>query len=147
MCGTPDEEFMKKITSEEARTYIKTLPVMKKRNFKEYFKGATPDAIDLLEQMLQLDCDRRPSAEQALGHKYLEKFSDPDDEPNAEPFDDTFEESDLNVAEWKSEYLDVYSFSSHPFYFDLHRTRLGRGCEVSISRRHRPGISTFDFSS
>lgn len=102
LCGTPDEEFMKKITSEEARSYIKTLPVMKKKNLKEVFKGANPDAIDLLEQMLQLDCDRRPNAEQALGHKYLEQYSDPNDEPNAEPFDDTFEETDLTVAEWKS---------------------------------------------
>lgn len=27
LCGTPDEEFMKKITSVEARNYIRTLPV------------------------------------------------------------------------------------------------------------------------
>lgn len=73
LCGTPDEEFMRKITSEEARTYIRTLPVMKKRNLKEIFKGSNPDAIDLLEQMLELDADRRPNAERALGHKYLVK--------------------------------------------------------------------------
>ena len=43
LCGTPDEEFMKKITSEEARNYIKTLPVMKKRNLKEVFENVNPD--------------------------------------------------------------------------------------------------------
>jgi len=45
LCGTPDEEFMKKITSEEARNYIRTLPIMKKKNFKEMFKGANPDGM------------------------------------------------------------------------------------------------------
>ncbi len=79
LCGTPDEEFMKKITSEEARSYIRTLPRMIKKTFKEVFKGANPDgtiqsasnglfshslfvyptAIDLLEKMLELDADRR----------------------------------------------------------------------------------------
>lgn len=43
LCGTPDEEFMRKITSEEACNYIKSLPPMKKRNFKEVFKGANPE--------------------------------------------------------------------------------------------------------
>lgn len=43
LCGTPDEEFMKKITSEEARNYIKTLPVMKKRNLREVFENVNPD--------------------------------------------------------------------------------------------------------
>lgn len=43
LCGTPDDEFMRKITSEEARNYIKSLPVMKRQNFKEFFKGANPN--------------------------------------------------------------------------------------------------------
>lgn len=34
---------MKKITSEEARNYIKTLPVMKKRNLTQVFENVNPD--------------------------------------------------------------------------------------------------------
>ena len=45
LCGTPDEEFMKKITSEEARNYIKTLPTMKRRNLKEIFKNENPEGV------------------------------------------------------------------------------------------------------
>ena len=71
---------MKKITSEEARNYIKTLPVMKKRNLKEVFENVNPDAIDLLEKMLHLDADRRPTAETALAHKYLSEYADISDE-------------------------------------------------------------------
>jgi p38 MAP kinase len=109
LCGTPDEEFMKKITSEEARNYIRTLPVMKKRNLREIFRGANPDAIDLLEQMLELDADRRPTAEQALSHKYLAQYADPSDEPIADPYDDSFEDKELTLNEWKNLVYDEVS--------------------------------------
>jgi p38 MAP kinase len=114
LCGTPDEEFMKKITSVEARNYIRTLPVMKKRNLKEIFKGANCDAIDLLEKMLELDADRRPTAEQALAHKYLAQYADPSDEPIAEPYDDSFEDKELSVLEWKKLVYDETTNFSPP---------------------------------
>lgn len=40
LCGTPDDEFMSRITSQEARNYIRTLPNMTKKNFKAEFKNA-----------------------------------------------------------------------------------------------------------
>jgi len=111
LCGTPDDEFMKKITSEEARNYIRTLPVMRKRNLKEVFENVNPDAIDLLEKMLELDADRRPTAEKALAHKYLVDFADITDEPTADSFDDSFEEQDKATNEWKKlVYDEVQNF-------------------------------------
>ena len=109
ICGTPDEEFMAKITSEEAKNYLKTLPVMRKRNLKDILKGANTEAIDLLEKMLALDADRRPTAEQALTHPYLSAYADPTDEPTAEPYDDSFEERDLSLEEWRKLVWDEVS--------------------------------------
>lgn len=102
LCGTPDAEFMKKITSEEARRYVRTLPIMKRKNFNEIFVGANPLAIDLLDQMLKLDSDLRPTAEQALAHPYLAQHADPSDEPVASSlYDESFEDQERSVEDWK----------------------------------------------
>jgi p38 MAP kinase len=101
LCGTPTEDTLNKITSEEAQNYIRSLPQMERKNFSEVFKGANPLAIDLLEKTLELDADRRITAEQALAHPYLSVYSDPQDEPNSAPYDQTFEDLDLSVEQWK----------------------------------------------
>merc|ERR1712223_808255 len=104
LCGTPNEETLSKITSEEARNYIRSLNFMPRKNFSEVFKGANPLAIDLLEKMLEVDADRRITAEQALAHQYLAQYADPTDEPTSAPYDQTFEDLDLPVDQW-NEYV------------------------------------------
>jgi len=52
--------------------------------------------------MLDLDPDTRITAEEALSHEYLRQYSDPSDEPTAEPYDQAFEEKDFEVPVWKS---------------------------------------------
>ena len=42
LCGTPSEETLNKITSDEARNYIRSLSHMDRKNFSEVFKGANP---------------------------------------------------------------------------------------------------------
>lgn len=102
LCGTPGEDTLAKITSEEARNYIRSLPTMEKKKFTEVFNGASPLAIDLLEKMLELDADKRITAEQVLAHPYLAQYADPTDEPTSQPYDQTFEDFDVSVEEWKA---------------------------------------------
>uniref|UniRef100_A0A8C5HYP2 mitogen-activated protein kinase n=1 Tax=Gouania willdenowi TaxID=441366 RepID=A0A8C5HYP2_GOUWI len=68
-------------------------------------------AVDLLEKMLVLDTDKRITASEALAHPYFAQYHDPDDEPEAEPYDQSFESRELEIEEWKSlTYDEVVSF-------------------------------------
>lgn len=63
---------------------------------------ATFKAVDLLEKMLVLDTDKRITASKALAHPYFSQYHDPDDEPEADPYDQSFESRELEIEEWKS---------------------------------------------
>ena len=58
-------------------------------------------AVDLLEKMLVLDTDKRITAAEALAHSYFAQYHDPEDEPEAEPYDQSFESRELEIEEWK----------------------------------------------
>ena len=58
-------------------------------------------ALDLLEKMLNLDSENRITAVDALAHPYLAQYHDESDEPVAEHFDDSFENADNTVADWR----------------------------------------------
>ncbi len=69
-------------------------------------------AVDLLKRMLVLDCDGRISASEALSHPYFSQYHDPDDEPEAPPYDQTLESKDRTLEEWKGKLL----FEIHTVY-------------------------------
>lgn len=52
--------------------------------------------------MLNLDPDHRITTIEALAHPYLAQYSDPEDEPTADKFDQSPEEKDLDIQAWKS---------------------------------------------
>lgn len=57
--------------------------------------------IDLLEKMLVLDGDERPTAELALEHPYFNSLRDPDDFPEPKPYDDSHDNATMSLDEWK----------------------------------------------
>uniref|UniRef100_A0AAR2KL61 mitogen-activated protein kinase n=1 Tax=Pygocentrus nattereri TaxID=42514 RepID=A0AAR2KL61_PYGNA len=103
LTGTPPSSLISRMPSHEARNYINSMPQMPKRNFADVFIGANPQAVDLLEKMLVLDTDKRITAAEALAHPYFAQYHDPDDEPEAEPYDQSFESRELDIEEWKRE--------------------------------------------
>ncbi|XP_017904443.1 PREDICTED: mitogen-activated protein kinase 11 isoform X3 [Capra hircus] len=109
--GTPSPEVLAKISSEHARTYIQSLPPMPQKDLRSIFHGANPLAVDLLGRMLVLDSDQRVSAAEALAHAYFSQYHDPEDEPEAEPYDESMEAKERTVEEWKElTYQEVVSF-------------------------------------
>ena len=64
----------------QARQYVETQPKYEKKDFTQFFVGASPTAVDVLTLLLNMDPDKRPTAEQALEHKYFQKYHMPKDE-------------------------------------------------------------------
>jgi len=81
--GSPPESDLGFITSARARDYILRLPRAAPVNWAEVFPGANPQALDLLDKMLQFDPRRRITVEEALAHPYLEQLHDLAHEPSA----------------------------------------------------------------
>ena len=79
------------------------LPKENGQNMEKLFKGANPEAIDLLKKLLTYDPEERVSVEDAIGHPYLENISKGQEEPveNApvSAFDFDFELYSLTVSE------------------------------------------------
>lgn len=75
--GTPGDEW----------TGVETLPryvefgQWNKTPLEEIFRGAAPDALDLLKSLLVFDPLKRPTAEQVLQHPYF--FNEPQPTPTA----------------------------------------------------------------
>lgn len=76
-------------------------------------------AIGLLERMLDLDPDTRITTDEALAHEYLKQYSDPSDEPISAPFDQSFEDRDVDIQVWKGKLSSCMTPSSdhHSSFF------------------------------
>ncbi|KAM4675391.1 mitogen-activated protein kinase 12 [Discoglossus pictus] len=99
--GTPTQDFVQKLQSPEAKSYIKSLPKVQKKDFALLLRYANPLAVNILEKMLVLDAEKRITATEALAHPYFEQFHDIDDETEADPYDDSFDNLELPLDEWK----------------------------------------------
>ncbi|XP_056429730.1 mitogen-activated protein kinase 12 [Hyla sarda] len=109
--GTPTQDFVQKLQSPDAKNYIKSLPKVQKKDFGLLLRYANPLAVNLLEKMLVLDAEKRITATHALCHPYFEQFHDSDDEMEADPYDDSCDNVDLPLDEWKClTYKEVTTF-------------------------------------
>uniref|UniRef100_A0A673A8H4 mitogen-activated protein kinase n=1 Tax=Sphaeramia orbicularis TaxID=375764 RepID=A0A673A8H4_9TELE len=108
LTGTPPASLISRMPSHEVRPEPLLFPIQHKG---AEFQPSTIRSVDLLEKMLVLDTDKRITASEALAHPYFAQYHDPDDEPEAEPYDQSFESRELEIEEWKRlTYEEVLSF-------------------------------------
>uniref|UniRef100_A0A8C1QHE8 mitogen-activated protein kinase n=2 Tax=Cyprinus carpio TaxID=7962 RepID=A0A8C1QHE8_CYPCA len=108
LTGTPPASLISRMPSHEVSS-LWSSPVCR-------IPLSTLQTVDLLEKMLVLDTDKRITAAEALAHPYFAQYHDPDDEPEAEPFDQSFESRELDIEEWKRQtYEEVISFEPPVF--------------------------------
>nr|AXF94774.1 mitogen-activated protein kinase 12 [Lateolabrax maculatus] len=99
--GTPTQEFVSKLQSEDAKSYIKSLPKVEKKDLQKVFSTANPQAVSVLERMLLLDPESRVTAAEALSLPYFTEFREPEEETEAQPYDHSLDNMDLPLNQWK----------------------------------------------
>ncbi|KAJ5283489.1 hypothetical protein N7505_001469 [Penicillium chrysogenum] len=128
LLGSPPEEMVANVTNQNTLSFIRSLPKQTRKPLtkghsqrqwegyaalmQNYIRSDTDvdQAIPLLEKMLQIDPEKRCSAEQAIEERYLAPYHDPSDEPVAkEKFDWGFFDADLPADMWKTVFDDVFT--------------------------------------
>jgi len=79
--GRPSKLDMKAMKSKHTQTMIDGLQIKQQRTLQSMFPTAPPDALDLLNRLLQFNPERRLTIEQAISHPYLAQFHNPAEEP------------------------------------------------------------------
>ncbi|KAH1097381.1 Mitogen-activated protein kinase NTF4 [Gossypium arboreum] len=101
LIGTPSEAELE-FLNENAKRYIRQLPLYRRQSFTEKFPNVHPLAIDLVEKMLTFDPRQRITVEDALAHPYLTSLHDISDEPVCmTPFSFDFEQHALTEEQMK----------------------------------------------
>ena len=129
--GSFNEEDIIEFASDAACRWVLKQPDYPPTPFKSMFSQATPDALDLLQNLLELRPDRRCSAEAALRHPYLADYHDEEEEPLCEHgFHFEFEKSDLDKETIRGLIRKASSFvGTVPVDADVHYVmgRVGTG--------------------
>ncbi|KAG7259324.1 hypothetical protein CRUP_006593 [Coryphaenoides rupestris] len=99
--GTPTQEFISKLESQDAKSYIKALPKVEKKDLKDVLSTANLLAVSLLERMLLLDPESRATAGEALELPYFADLGEAEDETLAQPYDHTLDNAELTLDQWK----------------------------------------------
>ena len=64
--GRPSQEDVESLNSPLAATMLESLPATKAKKMKDIFPKASEDAIDMIQNMLQFNPNKRLTAVQAL---------------------------------------------------------------------------------
>ena len=72
---------MNLIKNANVKKFLETLPDMHSKPLINCVNYANKDALDLLQNFLEMNPLKRITASQALAHPYLKEFYEPDDEP------------------------------------------------------------------
>uniref|UniRef100_A0A673W7W4 mitogen-activated protein kinase n=1 Tax=Salmo trutta TaxID=8032 RepID=A0A673W7W4_SALTR len=109
--GTPTQEFITKLQSQDAKNYVKSLPKVQKKDLQALFSTVNPQAVTVIERMLLLDPERRVTAAAALALPYFSEFREPEEETEAQPYDHSVDNSDLPLEQWKRHtFTEILSF-------------------------------------
>lgn len=133
------------VTSEKAKRFLRKLPNDTPVPLAQQFPSASPEALNLLKNLLSIHPKKRVTVEESLAHPFFQQLHSPDDEPVTDRgyFDFSFEDETLHrVRLQELIWQEVGSFrpSCLPVPVKQHvpsstRSRSSRGLlDLSLSR-------------
>ncbi|KAJ6115917.1 hypothetical protein N7523_006334 [Penicillium sp. IBT 18751x] len=110
--GKPPKEIMERVYSQNTLEFVGSLSERKPIPFTSLFKDADPQAVNLLEKMLNMNPEKRITTADALQHPYVSAYHDPEDEPVFEgQIDWSLLDSELSTDEWKTNmYMEILNY-------------------------------------
>uniref|UniRef100_A0A3Q3GV82 mitogen-activated protein kinase n=1 Tax=Labrus bergylta TaxID=56723 RepID=A0A3Q3GV82_9LABR len=100
--GTPTPDFVVKLQSQDAKNYIRGLAKVPKKDLHSMFSKASPKGtcVCLGEDAASGPC-AEVSASEALELPFFSEFRDTEEETEALPYDQTMDNTDLPLDQWK----------------------------------------------
>ncbi|XP_061532733.1 mitogen-activated protein kinase 12 isoform X2 [Phycodurus eques] len=110
--GTPTQEFIAELQSDDAKSYIQSLKKVEKKDLHKVFSDANPQAVSVLEHMLLLEPESRATAADALLLPYFTEFREPEEETEAQPYDHSLDNTELPLEQWKRHtFTEILTFN------------------------------------
>mmetsp|Transcript_575 Transcript_575/g.1143 ORF Transcript_575/g.1143 Transcript_575/m.1143 type:complete len:427 (-) Transcript_575:289-1569(-) len=107
--GRPSDNAVAQLRHSDARNFLESLPQGPRRPLREIFRDSPPLAVDLLQQLLEFDPDRRISAAEALRHEYFRGFRNMIGRNTREPLPESefnFERRAMAEGDMRNEFLE-----------------------------------------
>jgi len=146
--GTPEKDVLRRIPNDKCRKFIESLPSTVATPLEQTVQSASPEALDMLSNMLRFAPESRVTAQTALEHPYLELLHCPEDEPTRTPLeisDFEFERRKIDMESLRDEiYLEGMRY--HPKKKEAHlldQKRKGKVYNIANYRMLEPGESQY----
>ncbi|OQE18058.1 hypothetical protein PENFLA_c022G10659 [Penicillium flavigenum] len=118
--GKPPKEIMETVYSDITMEFINSLPEIEPRSLGATLGDIDPEAVHLLERMLDIDPQKRIAAADALTHTYVSTYSDSDDEPECEKqIDWSSLDSEMTTEQWKTKmYFEILDYHTGSYNWE-----------------------------
>ncbi|KGO72717.1 hypothetical protein PITC_057030 [Penicillium italicum] len=118
--GKPPKEIMETVYSDVTMEFVNSLPDKKPLSLGAILGDVDPEAIDLLEKMLDIDPQKRITAADALNDPYVSTYSDSNDEPECKKqIDWSWLDSEMTTDEWKTKmYFEILNYHTGSYNWE-----------------------------